>query len=942
MSLDESIEEEYNRRFDSKAVHMLSLKRVPPVVANRYNIRFNHHDIICMHKGGVSPALASSFGGRFSGWEIQRLFDARCPGEIAIQYPERFDGMSVSHLYENEILPEIVRSYPEQVSEKDIFFLIDANCSSEAFSQYDAKFDPICIATLHWKGILAQDVNKYSNRFDAISLQFFIEHAIPGKYVRKFSRIDAPEVIEKLFGMGADPTYAERYPESVGFSDIPGLMELGCSPTKARAFDERFRGYHIAEIVESKVRPETANKFSKRFCGDDVVILVKSGCSWNNANRFSELFSSESIAFFHENNCDYGVIRKYSTIAGFSEDSVVDLVAAQCLPNEARKYDSRFTCSGIAALFKAGCSADVAQEYPHELSGTTIAELFSEGCFATQAKEYIELGGHYARKHIFVLYKSGITPELIGKASPEYLDMLDKLMSYWKFAEEYDKYKIIGTGASGLVLLRENSAWKMCSDVYVEYDLLDKLHKKHRGKQKHVAKFKRPPHGGLALELEYIKGSSLEELLKQKGKLDSNTIVKYAYQVVSGLVELREAGIWYHRDVRPANILIEESTDQAIIIDLGIATTDRHAAAVKNRRFGGPTDILSVGQIVYYMATGIHLFDKSQSMRRTLSSIVDLIVDERTKFLQDKTGNMIRSSFELIDRNVSEQGLSDLIKYCLLPGNVSYKQLRRKLGDLFTQGAMRKYAGWLKHKDIVALTEVGISPEVANRYTGFGAESIELFVKAGVDFGQIENYDCRFDGSDRVTLLEAGCSPADARNYDSKFSATTIVKLYTMSCSAETANEYLGRFTVRGTFELVTAGCSLEQALEYPLNYSGEVIAQLHVDHCSSEVAMAYQPRFKPAAICEMFGYGCGPELANSYPSQLEGWDVVELVDWGIFPDSDGRIRESIESKNEKIKRGAVSISREGLDGSDSKHIRTDQLIALILERSEEVRSDET
>ncbi len=64
--------------------------------------------------------------------------------------------------------------------------------------------------------------------------------------------------------------------------------------------------------------------------------------------------------------------------------------------------------------------------------------------------------------------------------------------------------------------------------------------------------------------------------------------------------------------------MVDETKDRAVIIDLGIATTDPLAPPKNNRRYGGPNDLVSLGQIMYKMATGKHLFAKSKSMEKTV------------------------------------------------------------------------------------------------------------------------------------------------------------------------------------------------------------------------------------------------------------------------------------------------------------------------------------
>ena len=64
--------------------------------------------------------------------------------------------------------------------------------------------------------------------------------------------------------------------------------------------------------------------------------------------------------------------------------------------------------------------------------------------------------------------------------------------------------------------------------------------------------------------------------------------------------------------------MIDYENDKAVIIDLGIATTKKGAQPLDNRRYGGVNDLVSLGQIIYKMYTGEHLFAESESMETTI------------------------------------------------------------------------------------------------------------------------------------------------------------------------------------------------------------------------------------------------------------------------------------------------------------------------------------
>ena len=89
---------------------------------------------------------------------------------------------------------------------------------------------------------------------------------------------------------------------------------------------------------------------------------------------------------------------------------------------------------------------------------------------------------------------------------------------------------------------------------------------------------------GIILDLERIRGSTLQKLLYEEGLFSSEQVIRYSSDLLNGIREMHEAGV-YHRDLHDRNILIERHHDKAVIIDLGLATTD-------------PNDIFYEGNIV--------------------------------------------------------------------------------------------------------------------------------------------------------------------------------------------------------------------------------------------------------------------------------------------------------------------------------------------------------
>ncbi len=70
--------------------------------------------------------------------------------------------------------------------------------------------------------------------------------------------------------------------------------------------------------------------------------------------------------------------------------------------------------------------------------------------------------------------------------------------------------------------------------------------------------------------MEYIEGETLEQRLQRKGKLPLREAVRIVNGVASALTRAHELGL-VHRDVKPADVLIEKDTGRVLVSDFGLA-----------------------------------------------------------------------------------------------------------------------------------------------------------------------------------------------------------------------------------------------------------------------------------------------------------------------------------------------------------------------------------
>jgi len=230
------------------------------------------------------------------------------------------------------------------------------------------------------------------------------------------------------------------------------------------------------------------------------------------------------------------------------------------------------------------------------------------------------------------------------------------------------KFDLISVGSRGAVFYDGSQVWKCSISAPEEARLLEKVEEAYKGSQKNVIRSKGPVVNEIILPIEYVEGRTLESSIGS-ATLSPGLYQRISADVFNGLTELKKAGI-YHRDIRPSNILLDETKDRAVIIDLGDATDNPDAIPICNRRYGG-SDLLSLGQVMYKMATGHNLFNE---FGKPSIEAADEIEKLRKSFCEDPL--LQENYFHKVCKDVNDRWMSEGIRLCLAAGlGIGDKQL---------------------------------------------------------------------------------------------------------------------------------------------------------------------------------------------------------------------------------------------------------------------------
>nr|WP_246582944.1 Stk1 family PASTA domain-containing Ser/Thr kinase [Clostridium simiarum] len=182
--------------------------------------------------------------------------------------------------------------------------------------------------------------------------------------------------------------------------------------------------------------------------------------------------------------------------------------------------------------------------------------------------------------------------------------------------------------------------------------------------------------------MEYVKGKTLKEVIRENGRLPYERVLDYATQIARALDCAHRNNI-IHRDVKPQNILVTE--DGIVkVTDFGIAKSPDSTTITNSKKILGSahyfspeqakgtyvdvrTDIYSLGIVLYEMVTGRVPFDAESPVSVALKHIQEPVVPPKqiVENIPESLNKLILKAIEKepIKRYQSIKDiLSDLIK----------------------------------------------------------------------------------------------------------------------------------------------------------------------------------------------------------------------------------------------------------------------------------------
>jgi serine/threonine protein kinase len=163
------------------------------------------------------------------------------------------------------------------------------------------------------------------------------------------------------------------------------------------------------------------------------------------------------------------------------------------------------------------------------------------------------------------------------------------------------------------------------------------------------------------LVMPCIVGRSLQERIDRDGSLDVAAVLRIGLQAASGLAAAHSQGI-VHRDVKPANILLENGVERVVLTDFGLARAVDDASLTQSGVIAGTpqymspeqargevadhrSDLFSLGSVLYAMCAGHPPFRANSAL-----AVLRRVSDEHARSIRELNPAVPESLAAVIDR----------------------------------------------------------------------------------------------------------------------------------------------------------------------------------------------------------------------------------------------------------------------------------------------------
>lgn len=287
--------------------------------------------------------------------------------------------------------------------------------------------------------------------------------------------------------------------------------------------------------------------------------------------------------------------------------------------------------------------------------------------------------------------------------------------------DQYDILNVVGCGGMGIVLkghdrqLNRHVAIKVLAPHYATSAAARQRFAREAQAaaavvHAHVLAIHGVSEGGKLpyLVMPFVGGQSLQERIDARGTLDIKDVLRIGMQAAEGLAAAHAQGL-VHRDVKPANILLENGVERVLLTDFGLARAIDDASLTRSGIIAGTpqymspeqargdavdhrTDLFSLGSALYAMCAGRPPFraETTMGVLRRISDVpprpLQEINPDVPSWLASIIARLLAKSPD--DRFQSASEVAELLERCLahlqhpaavpLPGAVRAMKVRAR------------------------------------------------------------------------------------------------------------------------------------------------------------------------------------------------------------------------------------------------------------------------
>ena len=163
------------------------------------------------------------------------------------------------------------------------------------------------------------------------------------------------------------------------------------------------------------------------------------------------------------------------------------------------------------------------------------------------------------------------------------------------------------------------------------------------------------------LVMEFVDGCNLETLIRRGGPLEVKEVLRIGMQIASGLAAAHKQGL-VHRDVKPANVLLENGVQRVKLTDFGLARAADDASLTQSGLIAGTplymapeqaagepidprTDLFSLGSVLYELCAGRPAFRAPSTV-----AVIRRVCDDAPRPIRDLNPDVPEPLCRLIGR----------------------------------------------------------------------------------------------------------------------------------------------------------------------------------------------------------------------------------------------------------------------------------------------------